>query len=247
MVGKSFTSLSIGGFQFCKSTESLNFNSEMDTFEIDKKNIIGVHCNIVYSSPYSLLDDALVNCNSNMYSFHHNNLYHKHYFIDYSSLNMGEVRMNISGLLENNKMILENNTFYVKYKNYKSVRNIELDSVQIKVNNGSSLCIAYDDITDWTSDMVYNDKKVFAWDIEGNVYYNEDEVNKLTGVYKATIYYFEIIPYSDIFVNDGRVELNTLRIKRCIIKKTTKTNVNQFMIANFIGNNKNNYLVAVIT
>ena len=247
MVGRCFSSLCIGGFQFQKKKTLYEFGNDLEHI-IQAPNVIGLHCNLVYSSPFSLLDNTHIHYNSNQYTLLQNDVYHKHYVIDYPVND--QVRLRMTKKTKNDtfqdgeKVILENNVFYSEYKNRKSKSTLQLDSVQLKTDDGSSLCISYDVIDDWTSGYeTHPDKRVFACSIGNSVYYEGEDIT-IDGVHKATLYYFQVIPYSDVFVNDGPIQLHKLKIKNCVIKES-ENQEEGFIIAR--SDNPDKYLVAVIT
>ena len=66
--------------------------------------------------------------------------------------------------------------------------------------------------------------------------------------YTAVIYYFQIIPFSDIFQDDGILHTQKLKIGNCMICKVNNIPVDDENKNNcfVFASNKNNYLVGLI-
>lgn len=236
MTGKTYTKLSIGGFQFCKhkSIDELNLQNAIT---IDHNCHIGMHVNLVHASPFHALSNNIM-YNNNQQSFQ-NSMYIQPYFVHYT-----QQSVNVSLQASDSTITLENNTFSLKYNNYKPTKNMELDCIQFKPDSTSSICISFDFVPQWSAHYKYKNKNVFALQIGSNVYYGNDIYNvSQSGVHPAYIYYSEIIPYSDVFINDGVAELKTLKIGMCMIKCVPSSMANSCYT---FAKSQNKSLVAII-
>ena len=227
MNGKCVYNLIIGGFKFYGNIQT---NTTGPDIKLNIPRNIGLCTKLISCSPYENINYDL-HYNSVSYNFQ-NSYFNTHYFVHYDNSDM---------LIQSEANItIEHSYFYTRDVSKKAHKKEKLKSLQFKIDNNTSLCFGYKKI-DSLKDYISNydrDVKIIACTIGKDVYYNNFPNTDM----QAIIYYMQIIPYSDIFINDGALFTDELHIGKCIIKRVSKTTSNCFVIAE----NKNNYLVAVI-
>jgi len=229
MSGKCVYNLIIGGFKFYGNVSK---DSLRDVIEIPEN--LGICTKLLSCSPFEIMNKD-IDYNSKKYNFQ-NNFFNTHYFVHFDK---NEVKVNCE-LNSGEEFIVEHSYIYTKYCGKKAKKKHKLEALQFKIENNTSLCIGSKYVSNLTLYKLEKDIRIFACKVNNNIYY--DEIPDSSS--EAIIYYFQIIPYSDIFINDKTLFTDELHIKNSIIK-TIHSEVkpqNCFIISQ----NKNKYLVAII-
>lgn len=235
MVGRTYSKLAIGQFEFTKNVSSSTFNSIHNSISLEYNCHLGISTLLLHASPFNFVENINVHYNGNSITFRNSNyispidIYYTHQPIDIQS-NIGDGESSLS---------LEHTIYSVKYNSlYKPVKNIQLDAIQFKVDNTSSLCITYDIIPNWSLYTPDPHKHIIGVRVSNSMYY--DNFSSINTDKKVCMYYMQIIPFSDIYIDDGSMHFKHVRIRDCLVY--TSDAPSGYVLAH--QNNK--YLIAVI-
>ena len=151
----------IDEFKLTKESQTITFNSYNSLLEMHNSYTLGINNTLIYSSPNSKYTD---NCN-----FLVNNMFYDMNKIVYNSVTW-EYMLN-----DDEEIKIEHDIFKFKYsipsKGLIKYKNITVESIQFKPDKHTSLCIAYDYISNWNSKDnldIYKDRFVFGLELYDN-------------------------------------------------------------------------------
>ena len=244
MSGESYSNISLSGFQINRFTQTITFNSVSNSITL-YKSPIAIYSKIIYASPLYTLQNPIV-YNENDFVYFHNSLFYNNdqYYYPQNSI----VHLQYQGE-EEHELKLETNTFYFLYKNVKSKssKNMVCTSIQFKPDEHTSLAIAYETISSSEYESFVENKFCFAWEIgeEKRIVYGENPIIQENENTTMIVYYYTIIPYSDVYLYTKSIDLKTLKIHNLVIKGVSPkfaSNNSCFIFAQ----NTNKYLIGII-
>lgn len=244
MKGRTYNTLAIGNFEFKRNVHVCTFSESNSIVSIGPNCMMGISTSLLHASPFDSIKDISIQYNSTSYEFF-NSFYMTPQFIHYSQSQVHAVYEPPS----QHTCTIEYTTFSLQYSTVSFIPDnfIHIDAIQFKTSDTSSLCITYDIIQNWTQEKhtkLYKNKQVIGAVIENSVYYHNTFVNDFSSIDVVCIYYLQIIPFTDIFIDDGVAHFKAIQIRNCVIQ--TVSNVVDSNNCYILAQQNNKYLVAII-